>query len=73
MIVSLMTVRPFEYLCSPCTAVLQYSSTSYGSFIYLVNCAIYVHSGLKTISNPPLELALKASIVILGRVVSENS
>ena len=64
MIVSLMTARPLEYPCS----------TSHGSVICLVSCAIYVHSDLKIIcvSNPHIELALEASIVLSGRVVSEN-
>ena len=75
MIVSLMTARPLEYAYSPCTAVIQYSSTSHGSVISLVNCAIYVHSDLKTscVSNPHIELDLETSIVHSGRVLSEMS
>ena len=74
MIVSLMTAQPLEYPCSPCTAVMRYSSTSHGSVVSLGNCAINVHSDLKTIcvSNPDVELALKASIVLSVRVVPEN-
>ena len=37
-IVSLVTVRPLEYSCSPCTAVIQHSSTSHGSVVSLVLC-----------------------------------
>ena len=70
-----MTARTLEYPCTHCAAVMQYSSTSHGSVISLVNCAIYVHSDLKTIcaSNPHLQLALEAIIVLSGRVVFENS
>ena len=70
-----MTARPPEYPCNPCIAVMEYSSTSHGYVISLVNCDIYVHSDLKTICvpNPHTELALEMSIVLSGRVVSENS
>ena len=70
-----MTARPVENPCSPCTAVMHYSSTSHGSVVSLVNWAIYVHSNLIVfcVSNPHAELALEASTVLSRRVVSENS
>ena len=70
-----MTARPLEYPCSLSPDVMHYSSTSHDSVISLANCAIYAHSDSKTIcvSNPHIELALEASIVLLGRAVSENS
>ena len=61
---------------SPCTAVMQYSSTSYDSvFSPLVRALMFQSCDFKTIcvSNPHVEIALEASIVLSERVVSANS
>ena len=69
-----MTVRLLEYPCSPCTVVIQYSSTSHGS-VFLSCCDVYVHLKMKTICffSPHVELALEVSIILSGKIVSKNS
>ena len=60
--------------CSPCTAVRsQSSSTPHSPIFFLANCTTYIQTKFVSLNPHVAFLALEASVVLTGSVLSANS